>query len=534
MPAIPVLRLGLALPALLLSAATAGAAPDDKALGQIAARLLTPLALAPALTEACSQRNPQQRLANAALLADWRRRNGVDGYERSTAALAAQAEPVARAMAAIEGKAGALAAGMIDKNPAVCAGLRQLLAEPGLGFGPDMAGAKATIDARLGAAQAGALTLYSVAQLSALAQAAMAGRPRKDGLLAATAALGRLGPVAVTAEVVNRGRTLQTIEPERQSVMTLACFGYAQPGAGKVVEAWNGRQILVTGVVKEVWSPSNISMTECRILADGTGFAKAKVDDGAGFEMRRPSEAEAQAGPDQGIALADVADVLYKFTSSSRLDGFGNGYIDREEDTYVLLKDGTAFRHDWSFPFQDLNLPVVRRRQPDNWFRWSRSGTDFVLTHSAGKSAGQTIELGANTGLKPLPAGTTFGRYYYFLTIGMGGLRSDRGYDFKPDGSLVLSHSSLVAAKTAGGAEGVGVSAGGTTFTGGALNGFVASTGASGKESVRYRIDGYVISLSHADGRVERRSIGVPAFDDTMPPKSLYFGGETLWSDEKK
>ncbi len=68
--------------------------------------------------------------------------------------------------------------------------------------------------------------------------------------------------------------------------------------------------------------------------------------------MLRPLDyAEAYGAPGAGIVLSDIDRVLYDAEFANRMDGFGNGYTQRDEDIYVLLRDGTAYRHAWNFAF---------------------------------------------------------------------------------------------------------------------------------------------------------------------------------------
>lgn len=245
------------------------------------------------------------------------------------------------------------------------------------------------------------------------------------------------------------------------------------------------------------------------------------------------TSAQALGSPGKGFATKDIATVLYKFTSSFRMDGFGNGSMKRDENTYILLNDGTAYLYPWSFAFQNVNVSLVRERMPNNWFTWAHNGSSYVLTHSDGPSKGKTIELDDDTRLSPLPPGATIDHHYFFLDVAPAGVQHDREYAFHRDGTVDIETSGLVAAKTAPGGTGVVASAPGGTFTGGDLNGFVGAVTQGGSDRFTYTIDGYSITLTDAKGNSIQTSIGLLADEQTpFPPKDIYFGGQTLWTHD--
>ena len=58
---------------------------------------------------------------------------------------------------------------------------------------------------------------------------------------------------------------------------------------------------------------------------------------------------------DKTSLLIRLSACFTKRNFETRMDGFGNGYVDRREDVYVLLRDGTGWRHDWPFPPTELS-----------------------------------------------------------------------------------------------------------------------------------------------------------------------------------
>src|SRR5690606_9209806 len=157
-----------------------------------------------------------------------------------------------------------------------------------------------------------------------------------------------------------------------------------------------GEERIIVGDVR--WLNDNreggvISLNDCRVFThdpDETELASLS-DDSAGLMLRPPEYEEAFAGPGQGIAMSDIDRVLYAAEFNNRIDGFGNGYTDRDEDIYVLLRDGTAYRHEWNFAFTDLDVDLSRQREPDHWFSWRESWGNVTLTQTGGLDAGDEI-----------------------------------------------------------------------------------------------------------------------------------------------
>lgn len=114
--------------------------------------------------------------------------------------------------------------------------------------------------------------------------------------------------------------------------------------------------------------------------------------------------------------------------------------------------------------------------------RWRREGGGWLLTDQKGK----TERVEAKMAARPAPAGHVLaGRY---RSLGGAGLVNTnvpsvsayQAFEFQPDGRLDLGQG--------GGASGGGVVAYGKS-----------------QSSARYRLDGWTIRLTHADGRIEQR-----------------------------
>jgi hypothetical protein len=256
------------------------------------------------------------------------------------------------------------------------------------------------------------------------------------------------------------------------------------------------------------------------------------LPESGGLALRPPNAQEANAGPGKGIQMGDVERIAYKSDVRMGIDGFGNLYSDRNEDTYILLKDGTAYHYPWRFPFADLDVALVKHREPWRWYRWRQEGTNLLLTATGGEDAGQTKTVSGLGPLTPFPPGARLDKAFKFLHVGMMGVRRERDWVFRRDGTLDLHKSNIVAGRTAPGAD-IGVSGPGFAYSGGS-NASLLVVGRPNDQRLRYRIDGYVLELTADDGAVERHFIARFGDDKADDPHSLYIGGEMLWDRDRQ
>jgi hypothetical protein len=290
--------------------------------------------------------------------------------------------------------------------------------------------------------------------------------------------------------------------------------------AGKVVNFAAGRS-----------GGGSIILTRCA-LADGARLTRANLPESGGLALRPPNAQEANAGPGKGIQMKDVERIAYKSDVRMLFDGLGNLYTDRNEDTYILLKDGTAYDHHWRFPFTDLNVALVKHREPWRWYRWRQEGKDLLLTATGGEDAGQTKTVSGASPLTPFPPSALLDKAFKFLHVGMMGVRRERDYVFRRDGTLDLNKSNIVAGRTFAGPD-IGVAGPGVAYSGGS-NASIIVVGRPNENRLRYRIDGYVLELTAGDGTVERHFIARFGDDKADDPHSLYLGGEMLWDRDKE
>jgi hypothetical protein len=277
-------------------------------------------------------------------------------------------------------------------------------------------------------------------------------------------------------------------------------------------------------------SGGGIVLAKCALPGDAQ-MTKAGLPEVGGLELRPPAAEEANAGPGKGIRMRDVERVAYKLDRRMSFS-LGSYSMERKEDTYILLKDGTAYRHHWRFPFTDLDVALTKRRDSANWYRWRQEGENLLLTATVGEHKGQTTTVSGAGSLTPFPPGALLGKTFQFMDVSAVGVRLERDYAFHRDGTIDLHKSNLFAGQTAPGAN-IGASGPGVAYTGGP-NASLIVTGRPDNQHLRYKIDGYVLELTTDDGTVERQFIARFGDDNADDPHSIYIGGQLLWDRDKK
>lgn len=298
---------------------------------------------------------------------------------------------------------------------------------------------------------------------------------------------------------------------DQQSQFMVDCLSFARSDEELMAQSV-GQDMVVVGEphwVRETREGGVIGLRDCAIyaLAD-TGHELTTGDDRAGLMLRPLEFDEAFAGPGAGIAMGEIDRVLYAADFTNRMDGFGNGYTDRQEDIYVLLRDGTAYRHDWGFAFTDLDVALSREREPERWFTWSNNWGEVSVTRTGGLGEGEVIDLSDAQRIVPLPEGQTLDQTYYYLNVGMGGARRDRDYVFMPDGSVIHTRGGFVAGNF------------GTSY-------IIVSPGEDVSSST-YRFEGFTLVIEGPDGE-ERKFAAMIDGDDANVPEELLIGGEVYW-----
>jgi len=333
----------------------------------------------------------------------------------------------------------------------------------------------------------------------------------------AAAWLAQRPPLVIYGRVIDAD-SLREWRGDQQSTFAATCQSFVNDADKSAMEGDTGQDRIVwgeVGWVREDPEGGLVSLRDCRVLEHapaGAGWANLD-DENAGLMLRPPEYEEVFAGPDQGIARGEVDRVLYQAEFSNLMDGFGNGYVEREEDIYVLLRDGTAYRHIWNFPFTDLDVDVSRQREPDRWFTWREHWGTLKLTHTGGPDAGREIDVSAALRLMPAPQGYALDQTYYFIDIGMGGGRSDREYAFSADGRLHYSRSGFVAGNF------------GTSF-------IIAAGDSNNTAAVAaYAFDGYALLIDGPQGQ-ERHFAALIDDHDPDQPDEIIIDGQVHWLRE--
>jgi hypothetical protein len=330
----------------------------------------------------------------------------------------------------------------------------------------------------------------------------------------AEAWLGQRAALAIYGRIVGEN-SLREWRGDQQSAFSASCRSFADDAQEAAMARDLGQDRILVGEVRWVSDAregGELSLDDCRVFVhDPAQVALTTIADESAGLMPRPLDyAEAFAGPGAGIALSDVERVLYDAEFANRMDGFGNGYTHRDEDIYVLLRDGTAYRHEWNFAFTDLAVGLSRQREPERWFTWQDNGGTVTLTQTGGLDAGVEIDMSEARRLMPVPEGQRLDETYYYLNVGMGGGRSDREYAFSTDGQLHYSRSGFVAGNF------------GTSY--------IIVAGDSGDEvSISsYEFNGYTLLI---DGQ-ERHFVALPDGEDPGRPGQIIIDGQVHWLRE--
>lgn len=304
---------------------------------------------------------------------------------------------------------------------------------------------------------------------------------------------------------------------DQQSAFSATCGSFFDDDEEASMAGAMGQDRIIVGEVRWLRDEHEggvLSLSECRVFTHDPAAAELATsdDDSAGIMLRPPDYKEAFAGPGAGMAMGDIDRVLYDAEFENRMDGFGNGYTHRSEDIYVLLRDGTAYRHEWNFAFTDLDVELSRTREPDRWFTWRDSWGTVTVTQSGGLDAGTEVDLSDARKLVAVPQGQTLDQTYYYLNVGMGGSRRDRDYAFSRDGQLVHTRGGFVAGNF------------GTHY--------IAVVGDDDVTTSRYAFDGYTLLIEGPDGE-ERHFAAIFEGDDPDSPKEILIDGQVHWLREE-
>lgn len=377
-------------------------------------------------------------------------------------------------------------------------------------------------------------SLYSIAQLSVIAKELFRRAPGQkddDKVEAVTAAMQTLGPIVLAGRSDGDDRLQQWL-PEQRSIWTAGCE-FADDVEEKRFEQAKDKDVAIIARISRVYAFEVFNLSDCRLLDDPSRLARSDLPEAGGLEYRPPDAAEVNAGPDKGLPAGQIEAMLFREQFQVGMNLGGGTYTDRNDETFLLLKDGTAYRYDFDYPPTDLDADQVRRRAPQDWSRWERPGDKYVMSAAAGQKA----DLPSFTVLKPFPPDARLDRSYYYLNVFQGGVTRRIDLTFRPDGTFKRHQggSFFMQSMAGTGPDGgsVGVAGGGFAAVTNE-NGFSAMGALKSRDSAgRYRLDGYTLELRADDGTVTRLRVGVPG-DDVAAPDTLNIGGTSYWDAEEE
>lgn len=377
-------------------------------------------------------------------------------------------------------------------------------------------------------------SLFSIAQLSAVAAELFRRAPGAkddDKVEAVTAAMEKLGPIALSGRADGDDRLQQWL-PEQRSIWDATC-SFADKAEEARFKQAKGRDVTVVAQISRVYAFKVFKLSACRLLDDPSRIARSTLPETGQLEYRPPNAEEVDAGPEKGVPAGQIEAMLFREQFQIGINPGGGTYTDRNEESFLLLKDGTAYRYEFGYPPTDLDAEQVRRRAPQDWSRWERPDQTYVMTAAAGEKS----DFSRFTVLKPFPPDARLDHSYYYLNVSQGGVTTRISLVFRPDGTFERHQggSYFMQSPVGTGPDGgsVGVYSGGMGAVMGE-NGFSVGGALKSRDSAgRYRLDGYALQLTADDGTVTRLRIGVPG-DDVTAPDTLNIGGTSYWDAEKE
>jgi hypothetical protein len=532
-------------PGLVHAAEPAG---NPEQMRQALARIVGPLSAVKALVAHCDAVSAEGRDKREAAFQAWRAAYRIEAFETALAQLMAHtkdSEGVQRKLQEVSANA---AKKLLQEKPDLCAELSFEASDKDRAFGEQIARILPVLEtavARLKTVTAtGYPRLHTIVQLSTLADTAMnavapvnttdskaSDRREKAG----DAALEALGIVAIAGHVIGDDE-LREWRGEQQSSYRAECSSFNDKESKEKLKALKGSEAKIAAWIDRIRAYGSgggwIVLKKCIVLQQNELLVNAELPEAGGLELRPPTAQEANAGPGKGIPVKDIEKVAYKSDLRTSLDLRGGVHMERDEDTYLLLKDGTAYHYPWGFPFTDLDVVLVKRRQPGLWFHWRLDGKDLVLTPMDGAKNTKPRTVEDVSTLDPFPPGATLEQTFEFLHVSGIGARRDRKLAFHRDGRIDMHSSSLFAGHI-GPSASIGVSGPGVAFSGG-NDSFLTAIGPKRERHLRYKIDGYVLELTADDGAKERHFIARMGDDDAKAPGLLYFNGAMHWKEEKE
>lgn len=468
----------------------------------------------------CSEREPQSTGQIDAGLAIWEQAQELRVFDALMAGLADRSDAVARELEMAKVEARRQIAPQLDDNPGECEAFAAPSDEPGelrdavralalyahnAGLRPRPAAIPDTVKVR----SVSELSRYATQLMTLVAPAGTSAKVNRDaGEAFLEYYLDALGYVAVYGRIEDSG-DIREWRGDYQSRYRLECGSFASRAQEELFSASAGREMIIVGEpgfahIRDEYG--TVRLNKCVAFEHEGKIETSQVDPSDPAMMLRPlNMTEAFAGPMKGPQPDEIDRILYDASFDNRMDGFGNGYVDRREAIYVLLRAGTAFRHDWSFPVTDIDLDALKRREPEKVFAWHEEGDVAVLEAADGTET----RLEDATRLVPIGDGATLHDEYYYLQIAMAGRRSDRAYEFRSDGQVTYTSGGFVAGNF------------GSSY-------IIVSGAKTGAQEGSYRFDDYALIVETTNGQ-ERRFFAIGADQDPDRPEEVIIDGTVYW-----
>jgi len=262
---------------------------------------------------------------------------------------------------------------------------------------------------------------------------------------------------------------------------------------------------------------------------DSTPSSTPSSSEQAALQKKREAAAKEIArtfrtAPNAGVKASQI-EMLGE--TNEEVDAGGNMH-NYAYQVHLFLKDGTVYTA-LEVPPSDFDAVSSRKKDPQNWTEWKRSGKDMLLRDgNTWKKFDGTLQAPVGkTALEGYLEATTFSGSSALNTSSY----SKSGLTLKPGGKFETSYDSLSATGSAGLLPGNGstrssysdkdgrISSSSGTSDDGLTTAQVAGSSTqknnADKFSGTYRIDGYTLELRYGDGTVSRE-LFFPLGDNTF------------------
>ncbi len=329
---------------------------------------------------------------------------------------------------------------------------------------------------------AGGGTLYTPAQLTALAEGAREAARKDAEADAGNQALAALGLVYVTG-VPDNSNILGYETVRGKSKASVSCLFLGDDDFEEL--GLLGKPVVIRGRARSL-RRSFLDFIDCEVVAGASGLTASTIGEDPGLIL---GPGAMTAGVNRGIAAGDIDGVYLE-----RNTGFGvGGMVVIRFDPVLLLKDGWAY-DGWTVTPADLDVALSRKNEPKAWRRYERRGDQIRIQNS--KGVWSDFErwnrvLPASPGDRIVGKFTHLGGGGNIATGGSTMIAAFSAYTFARDGTFTSESA-------------VGASGGNEATDPRGPPGVVTTSQRSSQGS--YVLDGYTLELRYGNGRIIRRA----------------------------